>query len=275
MGKTGLRRVRALLAAGCLVALIGFWAPASPCRAAGEGEKSLAPSLGFTVVGELPHDSLAFTQGLVFEDGVFYESTGLNGRSSVRRVDPATGRVLARFNLEAQYFGEGLALVHGRLIQLTWRSGKAFVYDASSLRRVQELPYAAEGWGLASTPRGLVSSDGSATLTWRDVHTLQPLGTLAVTDGGKPVADLNELEWVEGWILANEWHEDRIAVIAPDSGRVKAWIDCSALRAKLGPLEPEAVLNGIAYDADAKILYVTGKLWPKIFQVRLADLPRQ
>lgn len=262
------------MAVGFGLALIGILAGVSLCRAAREGVTSQGPSIAHTVIGELPHDSLAFTQGLVFADGVFYESTGLNGRSSVRRVDPATGRVLARFNLEHQYFGEGLALVQGRLIQLTWRSGKAFVYDASSLRRVRELPYAAEGWGLASTPRGLVSSDGSATLTWRDPETLKPLATLPVTDGGQPIADLNELEWVEGWILANVWHEDRIAIIAPYTGTVEGWIDCSALRASLGPLDPEAVLNGIAYDPSAKILYVTGKLWPKIFLVRLVGLSR-
>jgi len=259
--------VRTVLAVGLGVALIGFLAPRPECRAA-------APSIDYSVLGVLPHDSQAFTEGLVYSGGVFYESTGLNGRSSVRRVDPATGRVLTRYDLEPRYFGEGLALVHGRLIQLTWQSGKAFVYEAANLRPVRELPYPAEGWGLTDTPRGLLSSDGSSTLTWRDAETLKPLGTLSVTDGGTAVSNLNELEWVEGWILANVWHEDRIAVIAPASGVVRGWINCAALRMSLGPLNSEAVLNGIAYDPGAKILYVTGKLWPKVFQLRLGAFPK-
>ncbi len=259
----GIARVAA--AAGLCVALIGFLAPRTACG---------APSIAYTVTGELPHDSQAFTQGLVFSGGVFYESTGLNGRSSLRKVDPRTGRILARLDLEPQYFGEGLALVKGRLVQLTWQSGKAFVYDAATLRRVQELPYPAEGWGLADTPGGLVSSDGSATLTWRDVVTLNPVATRAVTDGGRRVSQLNELEWVEGRILANIWHEDRIAVIAPATGLVEGWIDCTALRIRMGRLDGEAALNGIAYDPEAKILYVTGKLWPKIFQLRLEGFPK-
>ena len=264
---------RVVVALGVCVALIGFLAPRPARGAAPEGAGGAARSIAFTVLGELPHDSQAFTQGLVFSGGVFYESTGLNGRSSVRKVDPRTGRASARFDLEPQYFGEGLALVQGRLIQLTWQSGKAMVYDPATLRRVAELPYDAEGWGLTGTPKGLLASDGSATLTWRDPATLSPTGTLAVTDNGRAVSQLNELEWVEGRILANIWHEDRIAVIAPATGVVEGWIDCTALRVRLGPRDGEAVLNGIAYDPAAKILYVTGKLWPKIFQLRLEGFP--
>lgn len=231
-----------------------------------------AKTLTYTVTSELPHDPEAFTQGLLLDGGLLYESTGLNGRSSLRRVDPATGRVLARTDLSPDLFAEGLALWGDALIQLTWRSHVALVYDKASLRPRARLPLDGEGWGLTATPLGLVSSDGSATLTWRDPATMRPLATLAVTDHGRPVANLNELEWAEGRILANIWHDDRIAVIVPGSGAVEAWIDCSGLRERLGLRGEGTDLNGLAWDPTARLLYVTGKLWPKLFVLRVEGL---
>ena len=231
--------------------------------------------VGFTVTAVLPHDPGAFTQGLVYSDGWLYESTGLNGRSTLRKVEPRTGRVAAARNLPPEHFGEGLALWGGRFHQLTWKSRMVFVFDAATLEPLGTLPLDRDGWGLASTPLGPVSSDGSNVLVWRDPATFKALRTLAVTDGGRPVYRLNELEWAEGFILANVWHEDRIAVIRPATGEVAAWIDCSGLRAGLGTLPEESDLNGMAWDPGAKRLYVTGKLWPNIFELALEGLPAQ
>jgi glutaminyl-peptide cyclotransferase len=233
-----------------------------------------ARSVGYSVTAVLPHDPAAFTQGLLFSSGHLYESTGLNGRSTLRKVDPATGRVLARVDLAPDEFGEGLALWGGQLFQLTWRNNRVHVYDAATLERVRTLPLEGEGWGMAATPFGLATSDGSSVLTWRDPATMKALRRVAVTDQGRPVVRLNELEWVEGYLLANVWHEDRIAVITAATGAVAAWIDCAPLRARLGPLPPEADLNGVAWDPARKRLYVTGKLWPALFELTLEGLPK-
>ncbi|MFP5221364.1 MAG: glutaminyl-peptide cyclotransferase [Acidobacteriota bacterium] len=233
-----------------------------------------ARTVSYSVSAVLPHDQGAFTQGLLFWGGHLYESTGLHGRSSLRKVEPATGRVLRQVELDREDFGEGLALWGGQFYQLTWRNAKVHVYDADSLERVRTLPLHGEGWGVATTPFGLVTSDGSATLTWRDPATMRPTRTVGVTDAGRPVVRLNELEWVEGFILANIWHEDRIAVVSPATGQVAAWIDCAPLRARLGALSQDSDLNGIAWDPAAKKLYVTGKLWPAIFELALEGLPK-
>ena len=232
-----------------------------------------ARNLRYTVTGTFPHDPQAFTQGLFVSNGLFYESTGQYGHSSLRKVEPATGKVLAQVNLDKSEFGEGLALWNGQLFQLTWQSHRVLLYDAASLAPKGSLPLETEGWGIASTPFGLVTSDGSSVLTWRDPATFRPVRTLGVTEADRPVVRLNELEWVEGFIFANVWHEDRIAVISPATGRVAAWIDCAPLRARLGPLPEESDLNGIAWDLAKKKLYVTGKLWPAIFELALEALP--
>ncbi|WP_243359026.1 glutaminyl-peptide cyclotransferase [Fundidesulfovibrio terrae] len=230
--------------------------------------------VGYTVTAVLPHDPKAFTQGLLLHEGSFYESTGLYGRSSLRKVEPSSGKVLDSRELDKSDFGEGLALAGGRFYQLTWLSGKVLVYDAATLAPQGSLPLEGEGWGIAATPFGLVVSDGSNVLTWRDAASFKPVRTLAVTDNGRPVIRLNELEWVEGFILANVWHEDRIAIISPATGKVAAWIDCAPLRARLQGLPAESDLNGIAWDPTRKKLYVTGKLWPAIFELALEGLPR-
>lgn len=244
------------------------------CWAVGPCGRAVAGEVGWRVTGERPHDRQAFTQGLVFDRGVLYESTGLYGRSSLRMLDRDTGRVLRRVDLSFRMFGEGMALWNGELYLLTWKSRQVLVFDRDTFEKKRVLPLDAEGWGLAATPRGLVSCDGTDTLVWRDPITMARLGEVKVADNGRPVDNLNELEWVEGFVFANVWHEDRIAVIDPATGRVAAWLNLAALAVRVGPLDPESVLNGMAYDPEARRLYVTGKNWPKIFELQLENLPK-
>lgn len=224
----------------------------------------------YTVRSVFPHDPEAFTQGLVFHEGRLYESTGLYGRSSVREVALETGEVLRIIRLPAAYFGEGLALHAGRLIQLTWREQAGFIYDLGRFERIGEFSYLGEGWGLTHDGRRFIMSDGTSRLRFLDLHTLRVTGVLQVRLGNRPVSRINELEYVEGRIFANIWQEDRVAVICPESGFVLAWIDFSGL---LTPEERRTVdvLNGIAYDAASGRLFVTGKKWPRLFEVELVE----
>lgn len=226
------------------------------------------PRFGYTVVRTFPHDRDAFTQGLQFIDGVLYEGTGLNGRSSVRRVDLETGKVLQQRDVPSQYFGEGLTRYKDELFQLTWQSGVAFVYDARTFAPVRQLRYTGEGWGLTTDGSSLIMSDGTDALRFLDPVTFAERRRVRVTADGKPVRELNELEWVKGDVLANVWQTDEVARIDPATGKVKAWLDLGGL---LTPRERAAtdVLNGIAYDAAGDRLFVTGKLWPKLFEIRL------
>ncbi|MCL6511898.1 MAG: glutaminyl-peptide cyclotransferase [Anaerolineae bacterium] len=226
----------------------------------------------YAVVNVYPHDPGAFTQGLVYADGVLYESTGLNGRSSLRRVALETGEVLQRRDLAPEYFGEGLALFNDRLIQLTWQNNIGFVYDANSFEPLQTWAYPTEGWGLTHDGTHLIMSDGSATLRFLDPYTFAVQREVMVTDGGRPVARLNELEYINGEVFANVWMTDWIARIDPHTGRVLGWVDLSGL---LAPEERAGtdVLNGIAYDPQGGRLFVTGKLWPKLFEITLVPQP--
>lgn len=233
---------------------------------------SSAPTLPVTVKAVFPHDRAAFTQGLLFADGVFYESDGLYGRSRLAKIDPQTGRILQKIDLPREYFGEGLALADGRLYQLTWRKHKVFVYDKDSFALVGELTLPTEGWGAAFDGKRLIISDGSSVLRFYEPADLRETGRIVVTDGGKPLDNLNELEWVEGNVLANVWGSDLVARIDPATGKVLAWYDLSVLRAGLGPLSGDAVLNGLAYDESGKRLYATGKFWPKLFEIELAGV---
>ncbi len=218
------------------------------------------------VVAEYPHDRCAFTQGLVWDGDVLCESTGQYEESSVRRVDPETGQVLALHELHPRLFGEGLALVDGRLIQLTWNSGRALVYDAESLLPVEELAYEGQGWGLAWDGRRLIMSDGTSRLTFRDPTSFAKLGSVQVTLAGKPLTELNELELAQGQLYANVWQKDFIVRIDLETGKVTATIDASGL---ISPMERSAadVLNGIAYDPRTQTFWITGKYWPTMFQV--------
>jgi glutaminyl-peptide cyclotransferase len=220
------------------------------------------------VVNVFPHDARAYTQGLVYRGGFLYESTGLYGRSSVRQVRLETGAVVRQQPLDERYFGEGLAEWNGRLFQLTWQGGLGFVYDRDTFRLERSFRYAGEGWGLAHDGRQLILSDGTAQLRFLDGSTLGETRRVTVRDGGAPVRELNELEVVRSEVLANVWHSDRIARIDPATGTVVGWIDLSGLLSPGDVTDPEAVLNGIAYDEAGDRLFVTGKLWPKVFEVR-------
>jgi glutamine cyclotransferase len=232
--------------------------------------RTTVPTASYTVVRTYPHDADAFTQGLEYFDGFFYEGTGLNGRSSIRKVEIETGRVVQRRPLSPAFFGEGITIWGPDLIQLTWRSQIAFVYDRETFEPKRTFTYLGEGWGLTHDGSSLVMSDGTAELRFLDPATFRERRRVLVTDGRAPLPSLNELEYVKGEILANVWQTDRIARIAPDTGRVVGWIDLSGL---LGPtiVSSDAVLNGIAYDAQRDRLFVTGKLWPSVFEIEIRD----
>jgi glutamine cyclotransferase len=230
------------------------------------------PGIDYTheVVNTYPHDPQAFTQGLVYDDGALFESTGKYGASTLREVEITTGNVLRSTGLAGNHFGEGLALVDGRLIQLTWKAETALVYGADTFAPDTPFTYSGEGWGLAYDGTRLIMSDGSAQLTFRDPDTFAVLGQVTVMDDRGLVDNLNELEYVDGSILANVWQTNQVAQIDPDTGQVTAWIDLTGL---LTPVERASadVLNGIAYDPDGDRLFVTGKNWPKLFEIRLVE----
>lgn len=269
--------MRKILAAGVVAGacVVAVWAAdgrvaSSPAGTAGEVQRRGAPVQSYRVVKTFPHDPAAFTQGLVFVDGVFYESTGLEGESSLRKVEIATGKVLQKRAVDAKYFAEGLALVGSELLQLTWQHKIGFVYDRTSFQQKRTFSYATEGWGLAYDAKGgLVMSDGSDKLFWLDPKTQKVLKTVAVTDAGRPVPQLNELEWIEGEVWANVWTTDRIARINPATGVVNAWVDFSSLWPQAQRTPPADVFNGIAYDAATKRIFVTGKKWPRLYQVEV------
>ncbi|MDR3452658.1 MAG: glutaminyl-peptide cyclotransferase [Rhodoferax sp.] len=223
----------------------------------------------YRVVHTYPHDRQAFTQGLVFVDGHLYESTGLEGSSSLRMEDLDSGRILAFHDVPSQYFAEGLTNWGSTLIQLTWRSHIAFVYDRATFRLLRTFHYDGEGWGLTQDGKSLILSDGSAALRFFDPATFREVRRITVKDHGAPVTQLNELEYIHGEIYANVWHTDRIARISPATGQVLGWIDLSGLEPASALANGEAVLNGIAYDAAHDRLLVTGKLWPSIFEIKV------
>jgi glutamine cyclotransferase len=227
-----------------------------------------APVIKYRVVHVYPHDPQAFTQGLVFLDGYLYEGTGLNGRSTIRKVRLDTGEVLQVQKLESQYFGEGIAVKGDTLYELTWQSEIGFVYDRTTFKRKGTFSYHGEGWGLTHDGQRLIMSDGSAFLRFLDPATQKELSRIEVKDAGIPVGNLNELEYVKGEVLANVWQTQRIARIAPKTGRVTGWIDLEGLMTAR-EYQAADVLNGIAYDAAGDRLFVTGKLWPKLFEIAL------
>jgi glutamine cyclotransferase len=226
------------------------------------------PVSGYTVRHVYPHDPGAFTQGLQYLDGVLYEGTGLNGRSSIRKVKLETGEVLQQRPVPQQYFGEGIVVWHSDLIELTWRSEVALVYDRTTFAPRRTFNYAGEGWGLTEDGTSLIMSDGSAELRVLDPATFLERRRIKVTADGAPVRYLNELEVVKGEIFANIWQTDYIARVSPATGHVTGWIDLSGLLSSTERANTD-VLNGIAYDAAHDRLFVTGKLWPKLFEIAL------
>jgi glutamine cyclotransferase len=241
--------------------------------AVAEKQKAQVPVFSAKVVKTFPHDPHAFTQGLEYYGGYLYESTGRLGESTLRKVELETGKVLQKASLPAQEFGEGLTIFHGKIYQLTWLSKKGFIYAFDSFRQIGEFHYESEGWGLTHDNTSLILSDGTNTLRFIDPASFTVTRTVEVYAGDQAVANLNELEYIDGEIFSNVWHSSRIARIDPRSGKVLAWIDLAPLVAKEQHGE-EDVLNGIAYDHEGHRLFVTGKDWPEIVQIKLESSPQ-
>ncbi|MFZ2995491.1 glutaminyl-peptide cyclotransferase [Sphingobium sp.] len=223
----------------------------------------------WTLVATYPHDPAAFTEGLFFHGGVMYESTGLEGQSDIRKVSLKTGKVIERRVLEPRYFGEGIVNWGDRIISLTWRHRQGFLWNLKDFKPVGAFRYEGEGWGMTQDGRSLIMSDGTAQLRFLDPVELTEQRRITVTWNGRAVERLNELEWVRGEIWANIWYDTRIARIDPRTGAVIDWIDVAALRKAAGVTDTEAVANGIAYDAAKDRVFVTGKNWPKLFEIRV------
>lgn len=266
-----------LVAAGA--ALAGWWmmranhAQQSGATTADKPTTAAAPNaakqLSYEVLNSYPHDPNAYLQGLVWYDNGFYESTGLYGRSTLRRVEFPSGKVVKSIDLDSTLFGEGLALVGDHLVQLTWQAHRGFVYNRETFALVREFTYDTEGWGLAYDGKNLILSDGSSTLTYLDPQTYEPVRKLRVTMNGRPIAELNELEFIEGELWANVWQTDLILMIDPATGKVNAFLNLGSIRAASERKGTEDVLNGIAYDSKQKRIFVSGKLWPRLFEIRI------
>jgi glutamine cyclotransferase len=277
------RYSRALITAVVLVAAIGVAflifssmrpEPAGQSNAAAGNQSSAtsdkrARQASYEVVNSYPHDPASFTQGLLWKDGGFYESSGLYGQSKMRRLEFPSGKVLKEIRNAPELFAEGLALVDNRLIQLTWKSHRGFVYDMETFRLLQEFSYDTEGWGLTYDGKSLILSDGSSDLFYLDPQTLKPVKKLRVTMNGNAIQEINELEFIEGEIWANVWQTDLILRIDPSTGQVTSFLDLKGILAPSDRTGREDVLNGIAYDSQGKRVFVTGKLWPRIFEIRV------
>lgn len=229
------------------------------------------PVYGYRVINTYPHDPNAFTQGLVMEDGFLYESTGLYGHSTIRKVDLRTGKILAVSKLPQRYFGEGITIFDDKIIQLTWHSKVGFVYDVNNFNILKEFSYRTRGWGITNDGRNLIMSDGSSSLYLLDPHTFEQTGQIHVHQNGVSLRGLNELEYVDGNIFANVWRTDLIAIIKPGTGRVMGWIDLKGILNPGNVNKKIDVLNGIAYDNGTKRLFVTGKLWPNVFEIEIEE----
>ena len=236
---------------------------------AGPGHASDAMNYGFRVIHVYPHDPQALTQGLEYHDGFVYEGTGLNGRSTLRKESLQSGKVLQEIHLDSRYFGEGITILHHRIVELTWQAHLGFIYQESSFQLLKTFSYPGEGWGLANDGHDIYMSDGTDQILLLNADTLAEERRFRVHDGAAMVDQLNELEWVEGELYANVWRTDRIARISPSDGRVLGWIDLSGLLAASDKTAETDVLNGIAYDALRHRLFVTGKLWPKLFEIEV------
>ena len=233
--------------------------------------RSLAATVyGYKVVARYPHSTESYTEGLFYRDGLFYEGIGLNGHSALLAVDPDTGKIVQRVEMPPQYFGEGIVDWGANVYQWTWQSHIGFIYDRFSFRPVGHFTYTGEGWGMTHTAKEIITSDGTATLRFRDPLSFKETRHVVVKDGAKAIQQLNELEFIKGEIYANVWHSNRIARISPRDGHVLAWIDLSNLLPDDQMVNGESVLNGIAYDSQHDRLFVTGKQWPTVFEIKVA-----
>jgi glutamine cyclotransferase len=239
----------------------------------GDTEPDCGRDCTYTVVKTYPHDPEAFTQGLVYADGIFYEGTGLNGRSTLRKVEPETGTVIQMRDLSSQLFGEGVAVLNDRVYQLTWVSHVAYVYDKQTFNLIEQFTYTTEGWGLTHDGTNLIMSDGSSTIYYRDPATFNEVRHIQVLDGATAVTQLNELEYIHNQIYANVWQTNTIVRIDPATGTVLGWIHLDGLLTAQERAHAD-VLNGIAFDPATERLFVTGKLWPKLFEIKLAPNTR-
>jgi glutaminyl-peptide cyclotransferase len=228
-----------------------------------------APVLGYQVVAKYPHSTESYTEGFFYLDGLFYEGTGIEGHSALLAIQPETGKPVQKRELAPQYFGEGIVDWGPNIYQWTWKSRVCFVYDRFSFRPLKQLTYTGEGWGMTRTAKELITSDGSATLRFRDPESFKETHHIVVKDGTQTIDELNELEFIKGEIYANVWHSNRIARINPQTGRVIAWIDLSGLLPDDQKINGESVLNGIAYDVQHGRLFVTGKQWPTVFEIKV------
>ena len=238
------------------------------------GRAHAAPVFGYRVVATYPHSTASYTEGFLYRDGLFYEGTGLTGHSAVLVTLPATGEVVQHTEPPPQYFGEGIVDWGPNLYEWTWQSHLCFVYDRFTLRPIKQFPYTGEGWGMTRTATELITSDGTATLRFRNPETFAETRHITVHDGKQIIDQLNELEWIHGEIYANIWHSDRIARISPRDGHIIAWIDLTGLLPDNQRPNTESVLNGIAYDAQHDRLFVTGKQWPAIFEIKAVPRSR-
>jgi glutamine cyclotransferase len=260
--RRAVKRGRWLMATAAAVAAVAVAAWAQL------GARGAPKTAGFKVIAAYPHDPRAFTQGLEIHAGRLYEGTGRYGESTLRLVDLTTGRVEKTRALNPSYFGEGIAILGDKIYQLTWQNGVALVYDLDTFNVRQTLRYTGEGWGLTDDGEHLIMSDGTATIRFLDPQTFAPVREIKVHDGAVAIERLNELEYVDGEIWSNVWYEDRIARISPKDGAILGWIDLSQIYPQ-SARGSEAVLNGIAYDAAAKRLFVTGKNWPQLFEIQI------
>jgi glutaminyl-peptide cyclotransferase len=254
------------------VAVLACSGPSTAMQPAQSGEETAADSVPvytYQVVNTLPHDEEAYTQGLVFHDGQLFESTGLRGESSLRRVELKTGKVKKKVEVAREYFAEGLTIFRDKIFQLTWQSKKGFVYDLKKFKQEGEFSYEGEGWGLTNDGHSLIMSDGTNRIRFLDPASFQVQRTISVFDQGQPLTQLNELEYINGEIYANLWKTDRIVRIDPTTGKINAWVDMTGLHHKGGEGAVENCLNGIAYDAEHDRLFVTGKRWPSLYEIRL------
>ena len=240
-------------------------------RGGAQAEAERVPTYGYEVVNTWPHDAESFTQGLVFYEGALLESAGQYGESSLRRVELKTGKVLEKVEVPRMYFAEGLTVFDGKIYQLTWQHNKGFVYDPQTFKKVGEFRYDGEGWGLTHDGESLILSDGTNQLRFIDPKTFEVRRSISVFEKGKPLRELNELEYGKGEIYANVWHKDSIARIEPRTGKIVGWLDLKGIIPRSELSDEEAVLKGIAYDEGGDRLFVTGKLWPKLFEIRLKE----
>ncbi len=265
----------AIRTAVLFILISGVWVSCLSCRKQDHPNPGSIPVYGYRIVHKFPHDPSFWTQGLVFDGGFLYEGTGEYGGSGIFKIVPSSGQILQSRTLESEYFGEGITIFANHLIQLTWKSHIGFVYDKDSFALLDSFAYSTEGWGLTHNGRELILSDGTDTLYFLDPNSFAVLGQIKVTVSGKPLKGLNELEFVNGRILANVWQSDRIALIHPESGIVTAWIDLAGLLDSVALANPVDVLNGIAWNPKTDRLFVTGKFWPVLFEIEVVTNPPQ